>query len=259
MRLLLDIGNTRIKWAVQTATGLDEQQAIAHAGLSAAQLGTQVFAPSGQISQLLVSNVAGASMAEQVRQAARDCWQIEPTFVVSTASTVVSGCMLRNAYSEPSNLGVDRWLSMVAALAMAPTAALVVSIGTAMTLDAVTAQGRHLGGMIAPGPDLMMNSLMRNTSDIAANSQRGPHANLAGRDTFFADSTLGCVYQGAVHATTALIEAAYAHLRDTESEVRLLLTGGAAPQVQMKLSMPVQLISDLVLRGLAAYEQSGGV
>lgn len=248
MRLLLDIGNTRIKWAVQTAAGLDEQQAIVHAGLSAAQLGTQVFAPSGQISQLLVSNVAGASMAEQVRQAARDCWQIEPTFVASTASTMVSGRVLHNAYSDPAMLGVDRWLCMIAARALAPTAALVVSIGTAMTLDALTAQGRHLGGMIAPGPDLMMNSLMRNTSDIATNAQRGQRV-----DTFFADNTLGCVYQGAVHATTGLIEAAYARLRDTEGEVRLLLTGGAAPQVQPHLSMSVQSIPDLVLRGLAAY------
>lgn len=249
MRMLLDIGNTRIKWAVLTDRGLEEQQAVAHANLSAAQLGTQVFAPCGQVSQLLVSNVAGSAMADQVRQAARDCWQIEPEFVVSTASTRVSGRILHNAYTEPANLGVDRWLSMIGAYAMEPTAALIVSVGTAMTLDALTAQGRHLGGMIVPGPDLMMNSLMRNTSDIATRAQQGRHG-----DEFFADNTLGCVYQGAVHATTALIEAAYARLCDAEGEARLLLTGGAATQVQTKLSMPVQVVPDLVLRGLAAYQ-----
>jgi type III pantothenate kinase len=254
VRLLLDIGNTRIKWAVQTDQGLDEQQALAHADLSAAQLGTQVFAPSGQIAQLLVSNVAGAAMAEQVRQAARDCWQIEPTFVVSSASAMVSGRLLRNAYTEPAKLGVDRWLAMLGAYAMAPTAALVVSVGTAMTLDAftthvVSGEGQHLGGMIVPGPDLMMHSLMRNTSDIATRAQQGQHG-----DSFFADNTLGCVYQGAVHATTALIEAAYARLQRTDRDARLLLTGGAAAQVEKHLSMPVQVVPDLVLRGLAAYE-----
>jgi type III pantothenate kinase len=252
VRLLLDIGNTRIKWAAQTAAGLDEQQAIAHADLNAAQLGTQVFAPSGQIAQLLVCNVAGAAMAEQVRQAARDCWQIEPIFVVSSASVLVSGRMLRNAYTEPAKLGVDRWLAMIGAYAMAPTAALVVSVGTAMTLDAFTAnavsgEGWHLGGMIVPGPDLMMHSLMRNTSDIATRAQQGQHG-----DRFFADNTLGCVYQGAVHATTALIEAAYTRLLHTDRDARLLLTGGAATQVEKHLSMPVQVVPDLVLRGLAA-------
>ncbi len=247
MRLLLDIGNTRIKWAVQTDTGLDEQQAITHAGLSVAQLGTQVFAPIGQVAQVLVSNVAGPAMAEQIRQAARDCWQLEPQFVVATASVTVAGRVVRNAYKEPQKLGSDRWLAILGAYALEPTAALVVSVGTAMTLDALDATGQHLGGMIVPGPDLMMSSLMHNTSDIAARAQQGQHG-----DAFFADNTLGCVYQGSIHATTALIEAAYARLR-ADGPARLLLTGGAAPQVQTHLSVPVQLLPDLVLRGLAMY------
>jgi type III pantothenate kinase len=256
MRLLLDIGNTRIKWAVQTDQGLNEQQAMAHAGLNAAQLGTQIFAPSGQISQLLVSNVAGELMAEQVRQAARDCWQIEPLFVVSSASTTVSNRMLHNAYSEPANLGVDRWLAMLGAYAMSPIAALVVSVGTAMTLDAFAPQhanneSRHLGGMIVPGPDMMMQSLMRNTSDIAVRAQQGEYGH-ENDERFFADNTLGCVYQGAIHATTALIETAYAHLLHSHQDARLLLTGGAAAQVERRLSMSVQVVPDLVLRGLAA-------
>lgn len=248
MRLLLDIGNTRIKWAVQTEQGLDEQQAIAHAGLSAAQLGTQVFAPSGQVSQLLVSNVAGSAMAEQVRQAARDCWRLEPQFVVATATTPVAGRVLRNAYAEPAKLGSDRWLALLGAYVLQPSAALVVSAGTALTLDALTAQGQHLGGMIVPGPDLMMDSLMDHTSDIAARAQRGWHG-----DAFFADNTLGCVYQGAVQAAVSLIESAYARLDAAAGGARLLLTGGAAALLQQRLSAPVQVIPDLVLRGLAVY------
>lgn len=248
MRLLLDIGNTRIKWAVLTGKGLQAQQAIAHAGLSTAQLGTQVFAPSGQVTQVLVSNVAGPAMAEQVRQAARDCWQLEPQFVTATASVSVEGRVLRNAYAEPQKLGSDRWLAMLAAHALEPAAALVVSVGTAMTLDAVSETGQHLGGMIVPGPDLMMSSLMHNTSDIAARAAQG-----AQDDVFFADNTLGCVYQGALHAAVALIEAAHARLATTAGPVRLLLTGGAASRIQPHLSMPVQALPDLVLRGLAVY------
>jgi type III pantothenate kinase len=250
MRLLLDIGNTRIKWAVHTDQGLDEQQAIAHAGLSVAQLGTQVFAPCGQVTQLLVSNVAGPAMAEQVRQAARDCWQIEPQFMVSPASAMVVGRTLRNAYAEPAKLGVDRWLAMMAAHTQQGVAkneaALVVSVGTAMTIDAITADGQHLGGLIVPGPDLMMHSLMHSTSDIAVRAQQGRQG-----DAFFADNTLGCVYQGAMQATVALIEAAHARLLSHTGSARLLLTGGAAPALQGELKTPHQLIPDLVLRGLA--------
>lgn len=251
MRLLLDIGNTRIKWAVQTDQGLDEQQAVAHAGLSVAQLGTQVFAPSGQVTQVLVSNVAGAAMAEQVRQAARDCWQLEPQFVAATASIAVADRVLRNAYAEPAKLGSDRWLAMLGAYVLQPSAALVVSVGTAMTLDALTAEGQHLGGMIVPGPDLMMSSLMQNTSDIAVRAQQGQHG-----DAFFADNTLGCVYQGSMQAAVALIESAYARLHASAGATRLLLTGGAAPQLQAQLSMRTQLLPDLVLQGLAAYGHS---
>lgn len=248
MRLLLDIGNTRIKWAVHTEQGLDEQQAIAHAGLSVAQLGTQVFAPAGQVTQVRVSNVAGPAMAEQVRQAARDCWQLEPQFVVATASVTAAGRVLRNAYTEPANLGSDRWLAMLGAHVLQPDAALVVSVGTAMTLDAVSATGQHLGGMIVPGPDLMMSSLMRNTSDIATRAQQGQPG-----DAFFADNTLGCVYQGSIHAAVALIEAAHARLQAQAGTARLLLTGGGAEPVQARLTVPVQRVPDLVLQGLAAY------
>jgi type III pantothenate kinase len=252
MRLLLDIGNTRIKWAVQTDRGLSEQQAIAHAGLDVAQLRAQVFASNDLITQVLVSNVAGEVIAEQVRQAVHECWKIEPSFVTASARAVVAGRALHNAYDQPAKLGVDRWLAMLGAYAVADTAALVVSIGTAMTLDAFAPQpapneAQHLGGMIVPGPDLMMQSLMHNTSDIATRAQHGDY----GSD-FFADNTLGCVYQGAVNATAALIEAAYAHVRLTHSDARLLLTGGAAAQARQRLSPPVQVVPDLVLQGLAA-------
>ncbi|MGC3982826.1 MAG: type III pantothenate kinase [Steroidobacteraceae bacterium] len=257
MRLLLDIGNTRLKWAVQAAQGLREQQAVVHAGLSAAQLQAQVFAPSGAVSRVLVSNVAGPAMAEQVRQAARECWGIEPEFKMATASSSLEQGLLHNAYVEPAKLGADRWAALLGAYAMQSSAALVVSIGTALTIDALaidvlTAQGRHLGGMIAPGPDLMMSSLMRHTSDIAERA-RPSHLGGEAGDAFFADNTLGCVYQGSVHAAVGLIEAAYAQLCAVTGEARLLLTGGAAAAVQGRLSMPVQAVPDLVLKGLATY------
>jgi type III pantothenate kinase len=251
MRLLIDIGNTRIKWAVQGAQGLAEQQAINHVGLSAAQLGRQVFAPCGQVSAVLVANVAGDAIAEQVRQAVRDCWQLEPLFVTAAAQMSVQGRQLRNAYSQPLRLGTDRWLAMLAAVALAPGAALVVSVGTAMTVDAVTAQGQHLGGLIVPGPQLMTASLLRHTSDIAERAANTIEQSLSTKH-FFATNTRDCVQLGSLHATCSLIETAYQHMRQS-SEVRLLLTGGAAVSVQSQLTMDAELIPDLVLQGLMHY------
>ena len=254
MRLLLDIGNTRIKWAVQSAQGLSEQQAIAHGGLSTAQLGTQVFAPAGQVSAVWVSNVAGETIAEQVRQAARDCWQIEPVFVTATAQATVNGQVIRNAYLQPQQLGVDRWLALLGAYALSPTTALVVSVGTAMTLDAVTThavtgEGQHLGGLIVPGPSLMTSSLLRHTSDIAERASR-PDVPDQASGSFFANNTRDCVQMGSLRAAGSLIEASYRHLGQF-GNVRLLLTGGAAPALHTQLSVASQLVPDLVLRGLA--------
>ncbi len=249
MRLLLDIGNTRIKWALQSASGLSEQQALPHADMDAMQLRAQLLSPDVPVTQVLVSNVAGAGMADIVRQVVRDCWQLEAQFMSSPASATIAGLQVRNAYGEPAKLGVDRWLAMLGALALQPANALVVSVGTAMTLDAITADGRHLGGMIVPGPDLMVQTLLHNTSDIAARAADGGIT-----ADFFADNTLGCVVQGARHSSTALIAAAYARLLREQGELRLLLTGGAAAAVQSLLSVPVQLVPDLVLRGLALHE-----
>ncbi|MGD9841651.1 MAG: type III pantothenate kinase [Steroidobacteraceae bacterium] len=251
MRLLLDIGNTRIKWAVQTAQGLSAQQAVSHHGLSAVQLGTQVFAPCGQVSAVLVSNVAGEAVAEQVRQAARDCWQLEPMFITAAAQMSVQGRLLRNAYPQPLHLGTDRWLAMLAAYAMSASAVLVVSVGTAMTLDAVNMQGQHLGGLIVPGPELMTSSLLSHTSDIAARAAQTAVLDLSAA-SYFADNTRGCVQLGSLRATCGLIDAAYQHLHQL-GEVQLLLTGGGATVLQSQLTADVQVIPDLVLRGLSHY------
>jgi type III pantothenate kinase len=246
MRLLLDIGNTRVKWALQGEQGLSAQQALPHANLTAAQLRAALTATDADISEVRVSNVAGAALAQLVSTVTQECWNIEPTFARTAASAQVAGRELRNAYAEIANMGTDRWLAMLGAMTLTTKAVLVVSVGTAMTIDAVTAQGQHLGGMIAPGPDLMMSSLMRNTSDIAANARQGHYG-----DQYFADNTLGCVYRGAVNATTALIESAHARLQQREGELQVLLTGGAVAHIQPLLSIAVHTVPDLVLRGLA--------
>ena len=243
MILLVDIGNTRVKWATHGPCGLSPQQAAPHAGWSVGEVRQQITAQMPAPERIVVSNVAGPRMAALLTDAAHQAWGIEPTFVHSKASE--GG--VRNAYSEPDKLGVDRWLGSIAGHRMAAGAVCVVSIGTAMTVDAVDASGRHLGGLIVPGPDLMKHCLLAATSDIAARTGQSQAA-----DSIFAADTAGAVRQGTRHALAALIARCVElmHLQ-TGQQPTVILTGGATDQIEPLLAVDHRSVPDLVLRGLA--------
>jgi type III pantothenate kinase len=243
MALLIDIGNTRIKWARFEDGVLQPQSASPHADWKAEAFVETVLRRGNRSDRVLVSNVAGPRMADVVRTAVAQTWQMEAEFVTSTP--IAGG--LRNAYPQPAKLGVDRWLAMIGAHALERDAVCIVSVGTAMTIDGVAADGRHLGGVIVPGPDLMIASLLKNTSDIAQRALQGD----AG-DGLFADNTLGAIRQGAEHALAALIERAVGVMRRTLSETpKLLVTGGASDRVEKAIGLPYRAVPDLVLQGLA--------
>lgn len=243
MALLIDVGNTRIKWARFEDGVLQPQSAAPHADWSVQTFVDTILQRGTRSDRVLVSNVAGARMADVVRTAVVQTWQIEAQFVTSTP--MAGG--IRNAYSQPAKLGVDRWLAMIGAHALEHGPVCVVSVGTAMTIDAVAADGNHLGGVIVPGPDLMIGSLLTNTSDIAQRAQQGSTGN-----GLFADNTLGAIRQGAEQALGALVERAVGAMRRTLNETpKVLVTGGASDRVEKTLGVPYRLVPDLVLQGLA--------
>ncbi len=243
MTLLIDIGNTRIKWARFEDGVLQPQSASPHADWKAETLVETVLRRGNRSDRVLVSNVAGPRMADVVRTAVAQTWQMEAEFVISTP--IAGG--VRNAYPQPAKLGVDRWLAMIGAHVRERDAVCIVSVGTAMTIDGVAADGRHLGGVIVPGPELMITSLLKHTSDIAQRALQGD----AG-EGLFADNTLGAIRQGAEHALAALIERAVGVMRRTLNETpKLLVTGGASDRVEKAIGLPYRAVPDLVLQGLA--------
>jgi type III pantothenate kinase len=243
MLLLIDIGNTRIKWARFDERGLGPQSAAVHANWSPDDFAQQILSSGSRAERVLIANVGGKRMGELAQTAIRTAWQIEPRFVHSPAAQAG----IRNAYPEPAKLGVDRWLCLLGARAFEPRPLCVVSVGTAMTIDGLDAGGQHVGGVIVPGPDLMVSSLLKNTSDIAQRAAGGQT-----RDALFADNTLGAIQQGAVQALAALIERALQTLEQQLGEPPvLLLTGGAAARLQGVIGYAGTEIPDLVLRGLA--------
>lgn len=241
MFLLVDIGNTRIKWALSEHGSLEQQHAAAHVDWTTAECKTAwTELPTPQ--RVLVGNVAGERIQSVVRSVATELWGVSAEFIESSAEA--GG--IRSAYPEPANLGVDRLLAMIGAHAMHRRAVCVVSIGTAATIDGVDASGRHLGGLIVPGPDLMVDSLLRNTSEIARRAENGSVGS-----GLFANNTLGAIRQGSVQALAALIERAFHSLQQqTNEQPVLVMTGGASASIGALVGLPHLVVADLVLRGL---------
>jgi type III pantothenate kinase len=160
--------------------------------------------------------------------------------------TPASACGVQNAYAEPGRLGVDRFLAMVAAHTAGAGPCVLAGIGTALTLDALTADGLHLGGLIAPGPQLMQQALLGAT--VRVRPER------PGVVLDVADNTADAVASGCWQSAAALIERFTARISpQLGGAPRLLLDGGDAPAIMPLLGVSAQLATDSVLRGLAAW------
>ena len=240
--LLVDIGNSRVKWARCEHGVLGEQQAAAYADWTADDWRAALFQGT-PIERVLAASVAGGASVAALDAAARAATGrgIERVTTQPAAAGVVNG------YADPALLGVDRWLAAIGAYRHVQGACVVADIGTAATVDVVAADGRHCGGYIVPGPRLMVASLLHGTSDLASFRATSP----PGAGSAFADNTRDAIERGCRVALAAWVERC---VRDAERRVgvtpRLLLTGGALPEVLPYLEIPGEQVPDLVLRGL---------
>lgn len=248
MMLLVDIGNTRVKWTTWAAGQRAPQQAAGYAGWTVADWQDALF-KGAAVDRVLAVTVAGAQSRATLLAAARGAGVMQVDFVASTAQ--LAG--VRNAYRQPHLLGADRWVAAIGAYHRAGGACCVADIGTAATLDAVDASGQHLGGFIVPGPALMVRSLHVGTSDLAAHTA----ASAAGAALHFADNTRDAIEHGCRIALAALVDRACAELaRQGGVMPRLYCTGGAAAEVLPHVLTAHESVPDLVLQGLAHIAQS---
>lgn len=245
MILLVDAGNSRLKWALR-----DEAGALSGFGDCPlrrdpnAAVRTLMHALTDSVDRVLVANVAGPWVADALRRAGRRVCAAEVEFVATAAEAYGVRC----AYEKPARLGVDRWVGVIAAHARGRGPSLVVDVGTAVTLDAVC-DGRHEGGLILPGLELMARSLQRDTADIgrAQLGRRPGHGTAAlGR------STDEAVAYGSIWALAGAVERVRAEYRGAVSaDPVVYLTGGGAALLADYLPVDVQRRPHLVLEGLA--------
>ncbi len=241
--LLLDAGNSRCKWAL-VENGVWVRQGVAdNADWPSLRDNLQQQAPP---SLLRVSNVAGAAMAQNLRELG-ESWSCSVQFAVAQAEQ----CGVRNLYEQPAQLGSDRWLALVAAWHRTRSACLVVNCGTATTIDALSGSGEFLGGLILPGMDLMRYSLMGSTAQLA---QRNPRE---GELREFPRNTQDAIFSGAMRATIGAVRQQYALLAGLQ-ETRCIVSGGAAAAIQPHLGMVCERVDNLVLHGLQITGQEAG-
>lgn len=244
MILLIDVGNTRLKWAWLTSTGLSDQQAIVHRDAKPGIWTSALFESGQKPQRVLVANVAGPAMAKTLSRLSRKVFRVDIEFV--TAAQEYQG--LTNGYLDPSLLGADRWLALVGAWTRARSALCVVDAGTAVKVDSVDARGQHLGGLIAPGIHMMREALMNKTSDIAKAAQHSTPS-LAG---ILANNTIGAVSRGAVFALAGMADrAAEVIEQSTGIKPKLFITGGDAGMITGTMRAQGEIVPDLVLQGLA--------
>jgi len=250
--LLVDIGNTRAKWAVLRGARLSAPRALAHGG-GRAGFSAMVRVVPRDVERVIAVTVMGVKSERALAAAVRTRFGLRTEFIRSARSAAG----VRNAYRDVWRLGADRWVGVIAAHALAgKRPALVVSIGTALTVDAVTGEGRHLGGAIAPGPDTMIASLLSGTQGIRRRARGSRDGSRRSRGLFAAD-TASALDAGAAFAAAAFIDRACAEAR-VALGVRpvLLLTGGAAQALQPYIKSAFRRVPDLVLRGLAVLAQA---
>jgi type III pantothenate kinase len=243
MKLLIDLGNTRLKWASWHNARLQAGGVFAHGGQSLVTELRRDWAELARVDAVLVASVLAPTREQELDDFVHERFALRAEFVRSPA--VALG--VRNAYAEPARLGVDRFLALAALHAQQPCVQVMASVGTALTVDALDADGVHLGGLILPAPQLMRDAVLAGTARVGA--AQGSYQDLP-------DNTADAVVSGALYAAVGAIDRFRASAaRKLGTEPTLHLTGGGADELEPLLPDALRA-HDLVLRGLALWAAS---
>lgn len=235
MNLLIDMGNTRLKWALTTAGQIMPGSPLVNERISRQELvglWKGIYRPR----RLAISCVSANPLLELVQSVARELWRNVDIIVVKSQAQAFG---VISAYRQPEKLGVDRWLSLVAVWQEDQSPACIVDCGTAITVDLIDADGRHHGGLICPGLTLMKKSLGQGTEALPF-SETDYAVGLA-------DFTEAAIHSGTLMAAIGLIEKV---LAKQPANLRLVLTGGDAKLIAGQIGIASTVVPDLVLRGL---------
>jgi type III pantothenate kinase len=247
--LAIDVGNTRLKWALYQAPH-------PHAPLLAQgaeflenidKLAEGAWATLAPPERMLGCNVAGDALKRRVQEQ-MEIWDVEPRWVVARAAEAG----LTNGYDHPTRLGADRWVAMIGAwhrlLAQGPARPMVVvMVGTAVTVEAIDVSGKFLGGLILPGHGIMLRALESGTAGLHVPT---------GDVREFPTNTSDALTSGGTYAIAGAVERMVQHVRHhCGAEPKCIMTGGAGWKMAPHITVPFELVDSLIFDGLLVIAQ----
>lgn len=249
--LAVDIGNTRLKWAVYPQATVDAQPLASGAEFleNIDKLADGEWARLAAPERMLGCCVAGDAVKRRVEEQMEELWVVPAHWVVSSAAE--AGVI--NGYDHPTRLGADRWVAMIGArhrmLAEGPARPMVVvMVGTAVTVEAIDAHGRFLGGFILPGHGIMLRALESGTAGLHVPT---------GEVREFPTNTSDALTSGGTFAISGAIERMVQHVRHRcGAEPACCMTGGAGWKMAPHMSVQFDLVESLIFDGLLVIAQS---
>jgi type III pantothenate kinase len=230
VNLLLDLGNSRLKWATSEKQG----QTLVYSDITTEML--RHLWCDLRPEKIGISSVGKVELLNLITNVARELWRDIPIHFATSEAEFFG---VKNGYLQPEKLGVDRWLALIAARQKTDSPICVVDCGTAITVDVLNEKGKHQGGLICAGLSLMKNALASNTVDL-------PFANST-KKIGLAIETEAAIFNGTLFSACGLIEKV---MQQLPQNTELFLTGGDAEIIATELNVAFKLEQNLVLDGL---------
>jgi type III pantothenate kinase len=244
--MVIDVGNTRLKWAMYDRIA-SSAKLLAHGAVfleTIDELADTVWISLAPPSRVYGCVVAGEAVRRRVDEQL-ELWDLVPIWLSSPGA----GAGVVNGYDHPARLGADRWMALVGArqrvlVQARPRPALVVMVGTAVTVDAMDTQGNFLGGFILPGFGLMLKALEMGTAGLKVPT---------GEVREFPSNTSDALMSGGAYGIAGAIERMSRQLTQRCGEApELFMTGGAAVKLAPITALPFEVIDSLIFEGLLA-------
>jgi type III pantothenate kinase len=249
--LAVDVGNTRLKWSLYLRAEVGAQPVASGAEFleNIDKLADGEWAALPPPQQMLGCCVAGDAVKRRVEEQMEELWVVPAHWVVASAAE--AGVV--NGYDHPTRLGADRWVGMIGArhrmLGQGPKRPMVVvMVGTAVTVEAVDADGRFLGGFILPGHGIMLRALESGTAGLHVPT---------GDVREFPTNTSDALTSGGTFAISGAIERMVQHVRHRcGAEPACYMTGGAGWKMVPHMSIPFELLESLIFDGLLVIAEA---
>lgn len=244
--LVLDIGNTRLKWA-----GFENGAIVSRGAIFLAEV--EDLVRRAGFDRNPPTRVVGSHVANQVSKERVERQFAALNIPLSWIASTPAACGVINGYDDPARLGTDRWAAVVAAWTRGLAPCIVACAGTALTVDHLDEHGRFLGGAIVAGYHAMLGGLAGNTAALSVDAGDWTSAPTNTRDalaTGAIDAMVGAIEHGHQRLKTRL------HERGIEQTPKIILTGGSAYRLLAHLPAGNCVIDSLVLEGVYLLAKS---